>query len=181
MNGVSVEIGDGNGEINKTISCAWALVAQGFNAQPIMQMFQAALASVSQDTIEHDRTKIDQALHAPSLAECFEIVEAENLRDRLFRAGGIAGWHRAIFAAQPGPSYSGANGTYVFLGWICSKKAADSRQCWILDVTADPQGAKRWVIANKTGPNTFHKIGSVVANTLPALTKDDGYAVVVLD
>ncbi|KAG9312135.1 hypothetical protein JVU11DRAFT_7423 [Chiua virens] len=181
ISGASVSIGDGTGELNKMFSCAWALITHGFNAQPILQMLNTALARKPEGTTEDDQTKLDQALHAPSLAECFLIVEQKNFRDRLFHAGGIAGWNRTIFAAQPGPNYSGADGTYVFLGWISNQKAVDSKQCWILDVTANPQGAKRWVIANKIGPNTFHKIGSVVANTLPAFTRDDGYALVVLD
>ena len=184
VNGVSASIGDGTGELNKMIACAWTFIARGFDAQPILQILQAGLAisdTVSQEDVSNAQTSLKQALHAPSLAACFSIVEKMDFRRKLFYAGDIAGWHRAVFAAQPGPSYSGADGTYVFLGWICDVKLVDSKQCWILDVTGGSQGAKRWVIANKVGFNTFHKLGTVVANSLPAFTTDDMYASVVLD
>jgi len=58
-------------------------------------------------------------------------------------------WNRELFAVQPGPNYSNADGEYVFLGWIYNMKIQGSKRCWILDVTAGFRDAQHWVIAKQ--------------------------------
>jgi hypothetical protein len=185
ISGMSASIGDGTGELNKVLACAWALMAKGFSSEPIMEWLEEGLANssltVPLEDVINAQTQLRQALHAPSLLECFKIVEKVNLRHKLFHGRSIAGWNRAVFTAQPGPSYSSTDGTYVFLGWRYSRKTADPEQCWILDVTAGSPDARRWVIANKIGPNTFHKIGSVAASSVPVFTTNHLYRRVILD
>lgn len=185
VSGMSASIGDGTGELNKVIACAWTLVAKGFSPRPIIELLEKGLANssltVPPEDVRDAQTRLRQALHAPSLLQCFIIVEKTNLRHKLVHGRGIAGWNRAVFTAQPGPGYSRADGTYVFLGWRWSAKAADPEQSWILDVTAGSPDAPRWVIANKVGPSTFHKIGSVAATSVPVFTTNHVYRRVILD
>lgn len=133
INGMSASIGDGTGELNKVLACAWTLVAKGFSSGPIMELLEDGLANSSltmpPEDVRDAQTQLQQALHAPSLGHCFIIVEKMNLRHKLVHGRGIAGWNRGVFTAQPGPSYSSADGTYVFLGWIYSAKTADPEQC----------------------------------------------------
>lgn len=166
LTGVSGSIGDGGGEVNVMIACAWTLVAKGFDPQPILELFKEGLATsdtVPQQEVANTHMQIGQALHAPSLLHCFHIVEREDLRSKLRFARGIPGWNRAVFSAQTAWP---ASGTYVFLGWIYSAKTPNPDNCWILDVTSEAQTARRWMIANKTGRSTFHKIGTVYAGSL---------------
>ncbi|KAI6157006.1 hypothetical protein BKA82DRAFT_3964912, partial [Pisolithus tinctorius] len=181
LTGVSGSIGDGGGEVNVMIACAWTLVVKGFDPQPILELFKEGLATsdtVPQQEVANTHMQIGQALHAPSLLHCFHIVEQEDLRSKLRFAHGIPGWNRAVFSAQTAWP---ANGTYVFLGWIYSAKTPNPDNCWILDVTLETQTARRWMIANKTGRSTFHKIGMVYASSLTIFKENPIYRHIVLD
>ena len=113
ISGMSASIGDGTGELNKVFACAWTLVAKGFSSGPIMEWLEEGLANssltVPPEDVRDAQTRLRQALHAPSRLDCFIIVEEMNFRHKLVHGRGIAGWNRAVFTAQPGPTVGKAH------------------------------------------------------------------------
>lgn len=137
LTGASAPIGHGGGEVNVMIGCTWVLVAKGFDPQPILELLTDGLDKsdmVPPQELEHTQKQLDDALHAPSLADCFGIVEKQDLRSKLRFAPGISGWNMAVFLAQDARKME-ASGSYVFLGWIHASQAPNPDDCWILDVT----------------------------------------------
>lgn len=144
-------------------------MAKGFDPQPILELLKGGLDKsdmVPPQELRHTQKQLDDALHAPSLADCFGIVKKQDLRSKLRFAPGISGWNMAVFLAQDARKKE-ASGSYVFLGWIHASQAPNPDDCWILDVTSEIQTAQRWMIANRTAGSAFHKIGTVCATSLP--------------
>jgi hypothetical protein len=159
--GTSASLGDGGGENNKLLACTWLLKAIGFDTNPIMQHLKDGLAAsdgVLPGEIEKSYHALDEALSAPSLTECFTVVERTRLRRKLAYAPGVSGWDRTVLAMQ----IEGHPVPTVSLAWTHRSIPSKKWACWVLDVSSDPSLiVKRWIVANQVGPGKFLKIGTV--------------------
>ncbi|KAH7905561.1 heterokaryon incompatibility protein-domain-containing protein [Hygrophoropsis aurantiaca] len=180
--GASTNMGDGGGELNKAIASIWLLMAKGFNIDPVVEQFKYGLSHADRDAVPRDEVAgaqmlLEAALRAESLGECFYIFEQAQLRSKLVYGDGVSGWHRQIVCMV----VEGQHRPLVFMAWIHNTKKPERGKCWVFDVTSEPLGSvKRWVVANRHGPNTYTKIGTVYA--CPAsVDVEDSFIRVILD
>ncbi|KAH7915170.1 heterokaryon incompatibility protein-domain-containing protein [Hygrophoropsis aurantiaca] len=178
--GSSVNMGDGGGELNKAIACVWLLMAKGFDIDPIVEQFKYGLAHADRDAVPREEVEgtqmvLEAALRADSLGECFYIFEQAQLRSKLVYGDGVSSWHRRIVCMV----VEGQHRPMVFMAWIHSTKTLEIGKCWVFDVTSEPLGSvKRWLIANRHGPNTYTKIGTMYACPVDM---EDTFVRVILD
>ncbi|KAH7930475.1 hypothetical protein BV22DRAFT_65478 [Leucogyrophana mollusca] len=178
--GASVNMGDGGGELNKAIACTWLLMAKGFDIDPIVEQFKYGLAHADRDAVPRDQVEgcqaaLEAAVRARSLGECFVIFEEAQLRSKLVYGDTVSGWNRQILCL----AVEGQNRPLVFMAWVHGSREPAKGKCWVFDVTSEPVGSvKRWLVANRNGPNTYTKIGTMYAR--PVGVKDS-FVRVILD
>ncbi|KAH7905562.1 hypothetical protein BJ138DRAFT_1118357 [Hygrophoropsis aurantiaca] len=182
ITGASTNMGESGGELSKTIACIWLLMAKGFNINPILEQFKYGLTHTEQDAVLRDEVEgahmvLEAALRADSLGECFYILEQAQLRSKLIYGAGLNDWNKRILCM----AVKGQIRPIVFMAWIHSTKKLERGNCWVLDVTSEPlQTENRWVVANRHGPNTYTKIGTVYS--CPASVDiEDTFIRVILD
>ncbi|KAH7903032.1 hypothetical protein BJ138DRAFT_1184602, partial [Hygrophoropsis aurantiaca] len=157
ITGASTNMRAGSGELSKAIACIWILMAKGFNIDPILEQFKYGPSLTTQDGVLRDEVEgaqmaLEAALRARSLGECFYVLEQAQLRSKLMSYDGINEWNKQILCM----TVKGQFRPVVLMGWIHSTKKLERGNCWVLDVTSEPlQTVKRWVVANRHGPNTY--------------------------
>ncbi|KAG2051911.1 hypothetical protein BDR06DRAFT_1022409 [Suillus hirtellus] len=158
--GMSTDIGDGGGEMNKITFCTWFLTANGCNTDPIIQQLQHGLATsdmVASNEIQSSQEALFAALHASSYSE---LMGEMDFGRKLTYGNKIMGWNKRVLCFQ----IEGHRTPFVVLAWIHCSSPPKMGDCWIVDVTSEPaQTVRRWIVVNKVGPKTFRKIGTVRA------------------
>ncbi|KAG1900216.1 uncharacterized protein F5891DRAFT_324864 [Suillus fuscotomentosus] len=161
--GMSTDIGDGGGEMNKITFCTWFLTANGCNTDPIIQQLQHGLATsdmVASNEIQGSQEALFAALHASSLHHYSKLMGEMNFGRKLTYGNEIMGWNKRVLCFQ----IEGHRTPFVVLAWIHCSSPPKMGDCWIVDVTSEPaQTVRRWIVVNKVGPKTFRKIGTVRA------------------
>ncbi|KAH7905975.1 hypothetical protein BJ138DRAFT_1016942 [Hygrophoropsis aurantiaca] len=170
------------GEVNKVIACIWLLMAKGFNIDPILEQFKCGLSNTSQDAVLRDEVEgaqvaLEAALRADSLGECFYILDQAKLKRKLIYSCCIGEQNKQVLCM----AVKGQLRPIVLMAWIHSTKKLEKGNCSVLDVTSGPlRIVKRWVVANRHGPNTYTKIGTV--DTFPAsVDVENTFIRVILD